>query len=1006
MYSGEPTANTALAEVLQGMRRDWSVGGQKEGKILKRGKPDIYITEPGSMPVVIETEWMPARTLESDVESRLGVENVDGQKIESVIGMRLPHRLKHYENEGLRIQLRAAKDLEYAVYTPERFPKDGWLTGDLASVAAIAQIIAVSRSKVNDSVSVMLGSIDTISKLIDQCGSDTKREIGEILHQKQTQQTWKMAGLILSNALVFHTHIAGQRDIKTLLDLSVLGQIPPLSLLGEWDKILGINYYAIFNVARNILANIDDVTAQGVVERLVKMANKINRTGLTHSTEMYGELIQKMIEDRKTLASFYTRSESASLLAGLVAPPPDSPLYESEESMGSVMVVDPACGTGTLLTALYRNLMQNYEISGGDMKTMHAKIVGNGIYGFDVLPSAVHLTASALADVFPSVMFEESKVATVFLGRHEGALHLGSLDLMLKTPTFDQKGVLIAAGGEKPYYSHELHGKLFDMVIMNPPFTSNTREGGREGHAMFSSLGISGQTRKEMAKREKNLFSETCADGNAGGATNFMAVADKILRPGGTLGMVLPATVACGSAWTKAREMLKQKYENMAVVSIAGPGTTDGSFSFNTNMNEILLVAKKVGRSEHAKITGMLEDLRRERRNETNAKAAIKRAKKDAKKKGMSVKIAKRQAVAESKLAAALRDKDALEKKLGRIVDDKRGRFVSLERAPPSILYSIGVCSAVHRIGNVLKYEDGVTGATQLKVGNETVGKILDCPLDEDWAYVNVYDAALAQFAYQLSRGRFVAIGKGTTSDVQMTVLGDNVGPISRDVADNKPTDKRAPFTIHPLGSDAVYYALSENSAEMQNTLCIEPDTMAVPKQNHQNIQNIAKTASRLHVNILCRYNSQCMTVLYTSRETLGTGASLPSCYTKPEYEKAFSAWCNSTLGILCHWHNSCKQSFGRGITSNTAVRTMPILDFDKLDDEQIVAFNDLFDTHCDKPLLPIMDLDRDRTRTELDKGVMRILGVCEPLDDIRARLCREPSIRGHKTRQILPSVY
>ncbi|MXX20942.1 MAG: SAM-dependent DNA methyltransferase [Cenarchaeum sp. SB0661_bin_35] len=569
MYSGEPTVNTALAEVLQDMRHDWNVGGEKQGRILKTGKkPDIYITERGSMPVIIETEWMPAHTLKDDVETKLGVENIDGQKIEAVIGIRLPERLKQYEHKELRTRLRVANDLEYAAYTPERFPKDGWLTGDLTYIAATAQIIAVSRTKVEDSVSAMLDSINSISKLVNECGPDIKRKIAEILNQKQNTQTWRMAGLILSNALVFHTHIAGHRGIKTIMDISVVGQIPPLSLLGVWDKILGINYYAIFKVARNILSSLDTNTAHEVVEHLVNMSNRINRTGLRHSTDMYGELIQKMIEDRKTLASFYTRPESASLLAGLVTPQPDSPLYNSGESISSVRIMDPACGTGTLLTSLYRNLIRNYEINGGNMKNIHAKMVGECIHGFDVLPSAVHLTASALADVFPSMIFEESKVATTFLGMHGGALHLGSLDLILETPTFDQKGMLITSGGEKPYHSHELHGMLFDMVIMNPPFTSNTREGGREGHAIFSSFGIDAKMQKEMSKREKKIFHETCADGNAGEASNFMAIADRKLKPGGTLGLVLPATLVSGSSWIKTREMLKLKYEDLIVVSI------------------------------------------------------------------------------------------------------------------------------------------------------------------------------------------------------------------------------------------------------------------------------------------------------------------------------------------------------------------------------------------------------------------------------------------------------
>ena len=70
----------------------------------------------------------------------------------------------------------------------------------------------------------------------------------------------------------------------------------------------------------------------------------------------------------------------------------------------------------------------------------------------------------------------------------------------------------------------------------------------------------------------------------------------------------------------------------------------------------------------------------------------------------------------------------------------------------------------------------------------------------------------------------------GKSYDVPMTVLGDKFGPISRDIADNKPNDKRAPFTLSPIDSTTLYYGLHNNDAKNQICLVIRPDKAAIPK--------------------------------------------------------------------------------------------------------------------------------------------------------------------------------
>ena len=103
MATTEPTINDALAEVLRGTRRAWqqsNVVRSENTRMLKGSneRPDILVIEPTVSPVVIETEVLPAATVESDAILRLGKQmRGTGRTILSSIAVRLPRR---HENEA------------------------------------------------------------------------------------------------------------------------------------------------------------------------------------------------------------------------------------------------------------------------------------------------------------------------------------------------------------------------------------------------------------------------------------------------------------------------------------------------------------------------------------------------------------------------------------------------------------------------------------------------------------------------------------------------------------------------------------------------------------------------------------------------------------------------------------------------------------------------------------------------------------------------------------------
>ena len=101
--------------------------------------PIFFVCEPTVSPVTIETEVLPAVTVEKEAFERLGeIVSRNGRTILSSIAVRLPVRLKKLAGTALSKELASATDLEFALYTGSsphsnsRWPHSGWLKGTVS----------------------------------------------------------------------------------------------------------------------------------------------------------------------------------------------------------------------------------------------------------------------------------------------------------------------------------------------------------------------------------------------------------------------------------------------------------------------------------------------------------------------------------------------------------------------------------------------------------------------------------------------------------------------------------------------------------------------------------------------------------------------------------------------------------------------------------------------------------------------------------------------------------
>jgi hypothetical protein len=143
----------------------------------------------------------------------------------------------------------------------------------------------------------------------------------------------------------------------------------------------------------------------------------------------------------------------------------------------------------------------------------------------------------------------------------------------------------------------------------------------------------------------------------------------------------------------------------------------------------------------------------------------------------------------------------------------------------------------------------------------------------------------------------------------------------------------------------------------------------------------------------------------FTPRRTIGGRAWISIKLTSVEQEKALVLWANTSMGLLLHWWHANKQQPGRGSIGKSALHGLPILDVTALRPEQLREAVKQFDAMSGLHLMPLHAIDKDPVRRDLDnafaRGVLglpeRIIEECGPLELLRMKLAREPSILGHK---------
>jgi hypothetical protein len=204
MATTEHTINDALAELLRGTRRAWRdtdiVSSENTGQIKGgNARPDILVAEPNVSPVVIETEVLPAVTVETEAASRLGAHlKKTGRTILSSVAVRLPVRLREKSGRGLHTELLACTDIEMALYTGSapatgsRWPKAGWIVGTVADLSILTQSATVPPDVIDAAATELVNGVSEAAGMLAEIAKQNGEAIEKIaaeLYQEDGEQT-------------------------------------------------------------------------------------------------------------------------------------------------------------------------------------------------------------------------------------------------------------------------------------------------------------------------------------------------------------------------------------------------------------------------------------------------------------------------------------------------------------------------------------------------------------------------------------------------------------------------------------------------------------------------------------------------------------------------------------------------------------------------------------------------------------------------------------------------
>ena len=747
------------------------------------------------------------------------------------------------------------------------------------------------------------------------------------------------------------------------------------AILRHWKQIIRpqsqLRFLPVIPLALRLLRAVPPKTYDGLTWAVPPKAHDwlvdvlIHAARQTKTPGRVSDIIQGLVEDRKQLGVYHTLPSSAALMAHL-AVPEDNQLWSNPQKAVDFRMADYACGCGELLTAAYRRLRELHQAQGQDPSDIHHQMMTNAITAVDVLPASVAIAATEL-DLLeaepkgtpssqtraitlqqgPITNRRKEKKTTAEAGKKpkQRPVGLGSLDLLDPRSLQDQErkpvGRKLPQKNTKPM---KLTVKSQDLVIMNPPYTRPTGAAGMDRNIPGGKPAVPPTSPEELRKMElrmRRIRKAAHAGVGTGMGLHFSHIADLMVKPGGTIAMLLPMSavttynenINSDEGWSSFRRKLVERYRNIRIISIAGFEDCKSNFSHDTGIAEIMLIAQRILPGEHP---------------------------------------------------------------------DRTGHFINLTKRPESTAEAARVAVAINQA--MTELEQGTTGNTREIILNgkkEGIAIRAEISEKEIWPMVRVLDPGLIQAAGELSQGMLrTAPGKppaiiSTTLLERVAVHGNPTPRIDFYLEPETPGNP-----VH--GVLRWHRSATQRALEVQTSEKMSPREGGESIRLECGERRMEQLMSRLHLNNNFRYNSQSTAACMTPEPSIG-GQGWPNLVLgERRQEKALAVWLNTSLGLLTHWSRSNRTQNGLGYLNRLQTGKLPVLDVTQLTNPQLDRMEKIFEQVKELPMLPANEAWQDPIRAELDQRVLTEvleleLETVDWITNLRNRWCREPTVQARK---------
>ena len=384
----------------------------------------------------------------------------------------------------------------------------------------------------------------------------------------------------------------------------------------QWEIILKQDYAAIVGPARDITAHLYEKTGQtgglgnalkALAARACEIAEHYGDAGIDHA----GPLLNGVMGDRKSDGAFFTRPVAALMLASLALDAYGEIDWTNPNGeRKKLRVLDPACGSGTMLTAMNKRMIDAVEGARGDQRAngFQKTIAERLLTGLDINRTSLQMAAAQL-------VMRNTRTDLKRLGLHElpygndgeGLAWAGTLEILNADALWGEDGVRRITndlyrkkaygrriGDERlesiEHIAEEIKGQK--IVLTNPPFTSREKMGSKyREHADRKALHDRvDEIEAEAVRTDATL--KRITDKNSVRAL-FVALAEKVLdEKRGVLGMVCPtAPMMSGPAGARERKVLAERFHVQTIVTCHDPN--ERNMSDGTGIHESLVVCRR-----------------------------------------------------------------------------------------------------------------------------------------------------------------------------------------------------------------------------------------------------------------------------------------------------------------------------------------------------------------------------------------------------------------------------